>query len=277
MRPNPAEGNIFQYESTGKFTQNQLILNLRTRFGAYSIFGNYSLNDAKSDTDGAGTFPINQYDLSGEYGRSSLDATHRFVVGGSYNAPLGFRIRPFIIFRSGSPFNITNGIDSNGDTLFTERPTFAQLATRCNTLGLTDSFCDFSNVSDLNQTIPRNYGTGPEFFIVNLRTSKSFGFGKRDGGGDSAGSGRGRGGRFGGPFGGGGRRGGGNDGESRFQLEFTVQIRNLFNRTNLSSPVGNLNSPFFGQSLSTAGGFGFGRGSSAGGNRRIELEVEFEF
>ncbi len=104
-----------------------MILNLRTRFSKYSIFGNYSLNDAKSDTDGAGTFPIDQFDLSAEYGRSTLDATHRFVIGGSYDAPYGFRIRPFIVFRSGSPFNITNGIDSNGDTLFTERPTFAQL------------------------------------------------------------------------------------------------------------------------------------------------------
>lgn len=276
VRPNPDQGNIFQYESTGKFSQNQLIFNMRTRFGAYSIFGNYSLNSAKSDTDGAGSFPIDQYDLSGEYGRSALDARHRFVIGGSYNAPFGFRLRPFVIFRSGSPFNITNGVDSNGDTLFTERPTFAQLATRCNEIGLTNSFCDISNVADPNQTIPRNYGTSPEFFIVNLRASKAFEFGTRNGGGDNNSSGgRRRGGRGGNPFGG-GRGGGGVGGrDSRYSLEFTVQVRNIFNRVNLNSPVGNLSSPFFGQSLSSAGGFG--RGSSTGGNRRIELEVEFEF
>ncbi len=280
VRPDPDQGNIFQYESTGKLTQNQLILNMRTRFSAFSIFGNYSLNKAKSDTDGAGSFPVDQYDLTGEYGRSSLDSRHRFVVGGSYDAPLGFKFRPFIIFRSGSPFNITNGVDSNGDTLFNERPTFAQLFARCGELSLTGDVCDSSGVSNFDQVIPRNYGTGPEFFIVNLRMSKAFGFGKRESGGDSSGGGgRGRGGRFGGPFGGGGGRGGGggNDEDPRFQIEFTVQVRNLFNRTNLSSPVGNLSSSLFGQSLSTAGGFGFGRGSSSGGNRRVELEIEFEF
>ncbi|MCB1025805.1 MAG: TonB-dependent receptor, partial [Acidobacteria bacterium] len=278
VRPDPDQGNIFQYESTGKLDQDQLIINMRTRFSKFSIFGNYSLNRAKSDTDGAGSFPVDQYDLSGEYGRSSLDSRHRFVVGGSYDAPLGFRIRPFVIFRSGSPFNITNGSDANGDTLFNERPTYAQLFARCGELSLSDTFCDPSGVSNFDQVIPRNYGTGPEFFIVNLRMSKAFGFGKRNsGGGDSSGGGRRRGGRFGGPFGGGGRRGGGNDQESRFQIEFTVQVRNLLNRTNLSSPVGNLSSSLFGQSLGTAGGFGFGRGSSSGGNRRIELEIEFEF
>ncbi|MEZ5425268.1 MAG: carboxypeptidase regulatory-like domain-containing protein [Pyrinomonadaceae bacterium] len=279
VRPFPDQGNIFQYESTGEFRQNQLILNLRTRFQNFSLFGNYSLNKAESDTDGAGTFPADQYDLTGEFGRAGLDVRHRFVIGGSYNAPWGFRFRPFIIFRSGAPFNITNGVDSNGDSLFTERPTFAQLATRCSELNLSAGFCDASGVSDLDQVIPRNYGSGPEFFIVNLRMSKAFGFGTRSGG-DSSGNGRGggRGGRFGGPFGGGrGSGGGGNDKQDRFTLEFTVQIRNLFNRNNLSTPVGNLRSPFFGQSLSTAGGFGFGGGGSSAGNRRIELEIQFEF
>jgi hypothetical protein len=43
---------------------------------------------------------------------------------------------------------------------------------------------------------------------------------------------------------------------------------------NAGTPVGNLSSPFFGQSLSTAGGFG---GGGAAGNRRIEMELRFGF
>ncbi len=42
VQPFPGEGNIFQYESTGKFNQNQLIFNLRTRikerFGFRKLF-----------------------------------------------------------------------------------------------------------------------------------------------------------------------------------------------------------------------------------------------
>ncbi|REJ77853.1 MAG: hypothetical protein DWQ47_15940 [Acidobacteria bacterium] len=272
VRPFPDEGNIFQYESTGRLDQQQFIVNLRTRFSNHSIFANYSLTDAKSDTDGAGSFPVNQYDLSGEYGRSSLDSTHRFVIGGNYDAPWGLRFRPFVIIRSGSPFNITTGEDTNGDTLFNERPTFAELFARCDALSLTNSFCDPTGVSDFDNIIPRNYGTSPEFFVVNLRASKAFEFGSRESGDDNS-SGRGRrGGRFGGPFGG-GRRGGGGGSDSKYSLEFTFTFRNLFNRTNLSSPVGNLRSPLFGESLSTVGGWG----GNSGGNRRIELEVEFEF
>ena len=275
VRPFPDSGNIFQYESTGRLEQQQLIVNFRTRIAGNSIFGNYALNQANSDTDGPGSFPVNQYDLDGEFGRSRLDSRHRFFLGASYNAPLGLRIRPFFIFRSGTPFNITTGQDANGDTLFNERPTFAQLFARCSALSLADSFCDPTGVGNLDSIVPRNYGSGPDFFIMNLRTSKSFSFGKRSDG-SSAGVGRQWRGRWGGPFGG-GRRGGRGGNDAKYELEFTVQVRNVLNNTNFSNPVGNLSSPFFGQSLSTAGGFGFGRGRSSGGNRRIELEVEFSF
>ncbi len=279
VRPFPDEGNIFRYESTGTFRQNQLLLNLRTRISGVSVFANYALNKAESDTDGAGSFPVDQYDLSDEFGRASIDSRHRFVVGSNFDLPWDVRVRPFIIFRSGSPFNITTGSDTNGDTLFNERPTFAELFARCDAIGLTTSFCDRGGISDFTRIVPRNYGTGPEFFNVNLRMSKAFEFGTRSAGGDaSGGRGRGGGGRFGGPYGGGGGGpSGGDEDEARFTLDFTVQVRNLFNRTNLSNPVGNLRSPFFGRSTSTAGGFGFGGGSSDAGNRRVEFELQFEF
>ncbi|MEJ7699994.1 MAG: hypothetical protein WKF71_10165 [Pyrinomonadaceae bacterium] len=128
VRPTPNAGNIFQYESTGRFNQNQLIFNFRSNFiEDVSIFANYSFGQAKSDSDGAGTFPANSYDLSDEYGNALLDIRHRFVIGGSFVAPFGVRFNPFITFRSGAPFNITTGTDSNGDTLFTDRPALRQI------------------------------------------------------------------------------------------------------------------------------------------------------
>lgn len=64
----------------------------------------------------------------------------------------------------------------------------------------------------------------------------------------------------------------------RYNLNLSVSIQNLFNHTNLGTPVGNLSSPFFGQSLSTGGGFGGGGGGNqAAGNRRIELQARFSF
>jgi hypothetical protein len=49
--------------------------------------------------------------------------------------------------------------------------------------------------------------------------------------------------------------------------------RNIFNNVNLATPIGVLNSPLFGRSNALAGGFF----SSAAANRRIDLQVMFNF
>jgi hypothetical protein len=71
-------------------------------------------------------------------------------------------------------------------------------------------------------------------------------------------------------------------------MQFSLNFQNLFNHVNLGNPVGNLSSPFFGQSLALNGGFGgfgpggggggggFGGGSGAG-NRKVTAQVRFNF
>ena len=256
-----------------------MVVNFRSFYSSnLSFFGNYRFGTAKSDTDGTGSFPAYSYDLSDEYGDSSFDIRHFFVLGSSIGMPWGVRVSPFIIATSGRPFNIFSGLDSNGDSIFTERPTFAQLADRCDALGLTNSFCDVSGISDLDQTIPRNYGRGPSSLTVNLRLNKSFGFGsspqapvRADNTGGGGGDGRiagvgGRGGRGGGGGRGrGGFGGGGGGGERKpYNLNVGINVNNLFNTVNLGTPVGNLNSSRFGQSTSLGGGFGGFRGGGGG-------------
>lgn len=290
VQPVPGGGNIFQYESTGKFDQNQLVVNFRSNFlQNVSVFANYSFGGAKSDSDGANSFPADSYDLTGEYGNANMDIRHRFTIGGSFTAPWGVRLSPFITYRSGVPFNITTGEDLNNDKVFTDRPAFA---TDLSEPGIVFTrFGAFDPTPDAGDTIiPRNFGRGPEFFNVNLRMAKTFSFGSkgdsgsgsgnRGGGGGGGGGGQrgGGGGPFGGGGGGGGQRGGGGSEEGRYSLEFAVQIRNILNTTNFGTPVGNMRSPFFGMSTSTAGGFGFGGGGGGqAGNRRVEFEVRFSF
>lgn len=291
LKPNPALGAVNEYESTGVLNQQQVIFNFRTLISnKLTLFGNYRLGFAKSDSDGAGSFPAYSYDLSNEYGNSLLDVRHNFFIGGSVTMPWNIRVSPFIIASSGRPFNITSGFpDTNGDLLFTERPTYAQLNARCLQLGLANSWCSLSDVSDVNATIPRNYGRGPSYFVVNLNLSKTFGFGgeknttantqqqrqPQGGGNIPVGAGGGGGNRGGG--GGGGMFGGGG-GNSPYNLTVGMNINNLFNTVNQNTPVGVLNSLRFGQSTSTAGGFGFfGGGGSNSGNRRVELQLRFSF
>ena len=319
-RPIPNMGNIFEYESSGTFRQQQLVINLANRINKYFTIGSfYVLGKAESDTDGAGSFPANSYNLNGEFGRSSFDVRHRGFMFASISLPKQITLSPFIIVSSGAPFNITTGLDTNGDSLTTERPAFATSATPAADLKVT-RFGNFDlNPKPGEVIIPRNFGQGPGFFSVNLRVAKTFGFGRSAasrnavvagqdqqqqgrgfggqggqggvarmgpgaGGGGPRGGGEGGGGGFRGPGGPGGGpmgMGGGGGSDHPYNVTFSVSANNLFNRTNASGPIGSLSSPFFGQSLSLAGGFGGGPGGFGGGsqamNRRVEVQVRFNF
>jgi len=301
VRPYGNVGDIYLYESSGLFKQSQLITNVNARVSPkLMLFGFYSLSRAESNADGAGSFPANQYNLSGEWSRAGFDVRHRAALGGSLTAPFGLRFSPFVNFSSGRPFDITIGCDLNGDSLFNDRPGFATDLSRASVI-LTPYGAFDTNPLPGQSIVPRNWGTGPGQFTVNLRVSRSFGFGgensapsrtERDGGppgltpggprgpraGDGAPGGSGPG---GGPGGGPGLRGGpggmfgdGSTGK-RYSLTFSVSAGNLFNHLNLGQPVGTLSSPLFGTSNAIAGGFG--PGGSATANRRIEMQVRFSF
>lgn len=299
-RPYGNVGNIFEYESSGLMRQNQLMFGFNARPNRkISLFGNFMVQDAKSDTDGVGTMPAYTYNLSSEYGPSSFNIKRRLFIGGSTNLWRGITANPFIIYTSGRPFNIVTGRDTNGDTVFNERPSFATAGTPG---AVVTPYGIFNPNPGPNDTIiPRNYGIGPNMFSVNMRLSRTWGFGKRgesgmgpgEGGfGGPGGGGRGPGGPpMGGGMGpmGGGRMGGGGGGrggfgggstDKRFNLTLSVSARNLFNTVNLASPVGNLSSALFGVSTATAGGFGGGPGGGDGsgaGNRRIDFQLRFSF
>ena len=73
--------------------------------------------------------------------------------------------------------------------------------------------------------------------------------------------------------------GGGGDSRKPYNLNFSINVSNLFNKVNLGNPTGSLSSLRFGQSTSTAGGFGGfgGGGGSSGPNRRVELSMRFNW
>ncbi len=305
-RPYGNTGNIFEYESSGLMRQNQVIFGINARPNRrISLFGNFLIQDAKSDTDGVGTLPAYTYDLHSEYGASSFNTKRRLFLGGSTTLWRGVTANPFIVYSSGRPFNIVTGRDTNGDTVFNERPSFAAAGTPG---AIVTPYGIFNpNPAPGDAIIPRNYGEGPGQFTVNLRLSRTFGFGQKGesgmgpggggggfgGGGDrgprgGGGGGGPMGGMMGGGPGGGGPRGGGPGGGGfgggntgkRYNLTISVSARNLLNTVNLASPVGNLSSQLFGQSTSTGGGFGGGPGGGDGsgaGNRRIDFQLRFSF
>ena len=310
VRPLGGTDNIYQYDSEGVFRQNQIIANVRINAGArLSLFGYYTLNYANSDL-GSGTasggeagffsggstatpnFLTNQYDPMADYGRSAFDIRHRAFLGGTISMPYAIRLNPFMIISSGVPYDITTGTDLNGDSIFNDRPVLLSSAPCKGQPGAAGIFCTqlgtFNTLPVAGQRIvPVNSETGPTLFTLNLRLSKTFGFGREIKGASSSG-GPGFGGRHGpgGPGGGlgpgglsgsgaSGMRGmfGGASSGRRYSMTFSVSARNVLNRVNLGTPIGELTSPLFGQSNGLAGG----PYSSQGAVRRIDLQVLFSF
>lgn len=303
LRPDPTQGEIYRYEASGQFNQRQFFIGFNSRLSRMFQFnGNYSLSKTTNDTDGQGgqLFPMNSYDTSGEFGRSSFDIRHRFTIFGTVNLPWWkVVVNPFIVANTGPGFNITTGQDRNLDRQFNERPSFAGPNADCTSENIRCTRFGNFNLRPLpgETIIPRNFAQAPGSFVVNLRISRAFAFGTINRGNNAAAQSR-PGGGPGGPggaavVGGGGPRvaavGPGGPGpqgagtgasEKRFNLNVSINFQNLLNRVNLATPVGNLSSPSFGESLALGGafgGFGGGGGSTGAGNRRIYAQVRLNF
>ncbi|MGC2197187.1 MAG: carboxypeptidase regulatory-like domain-containing protein, partial [Terriglobales bacterium] len=197
LRPFGTLENIYQYTTEGIFRQNQMIVSSNVRAGAkLTLFGFYTLNSVNANTSGG--FPSNQYNLDQDYGRTTYGIRHRVFVGGSVSGPYGFRLSPFLIATSGVPYNVTVGEDLNGDSLYNDRPAFSGECSQ------PTSPCYYNaNPASQDTRVPINYLTGPPQFTLNLRLSKTFGFGREAGAPNAPG------GMPGGPGGGHGHGGGG--------------------------------------------------------------------
>jgi hypothetical protein len=260
---NSSESNIpnriFQYESTGKFNQNQLSFTLTKRLSNLSFYATYSLNKAQGDTDGADFIPLSSSGFETDYGRASTDVRHNFYLGGWIRTFYGIDINPLIIYRSGVPYNITIGRDLNGDTILNDRPAFATDLNRPSVVLTPLGAFDLDPTAG-QEIIPRNYGTSPDFLSANLNISKTFTFfNETDSGAANS--------RM--------SLAGLSMPRRTVYLTVSLQIENLFNRTNPYLPEGNLSSPLFGRSTYSAGAYGFG--ASSLGNRVIRPYLTLSF
>jgi hypothetical protein len=249
IRPTPALGEVFEYESSGRSRQNQVVLNLTQRLGPrLTYYGTYIWSRSLSDTDGPGSFPASSYNLAAEWGRSLQDIRQTFYWGGWITGPFKLDINPTFIIRSGAPFNITTGRDLDGDSLFLERPALA--SDESGTDVVATPFGRFNLSPGANEPrIGRNFGHGPRFMTTHLKIGKTFNVTPASNSVNRPGH--------------------------SHALTIALQIQNLFNHTNPDVPAGSLSSPSFGRSYSSVGDFGFG--TNAAGNRRIEGQIYLRF
>jgi Carboxypeptidase regulatory-like domain len=296
-RPLGPIGNVYEYESEAIFRQNQLFVQATVRAGSKLLITSYyTLNYAKSDTSGANSFPSNPFNILADYGRASFDIRNRYFMLASIALPYGFRFSPFMIASSGIPYNVTLSQDILGSSQFNYRPTFATASTPSQNVVSVPGLPAFNTVPSPGEEIPVNYLTSAGRFTLNVRLSKTFGFGKTaegptgagaggpGGGGGGRGSGGGGGRGPGGPFGGGGGFGGIAGGSNkRYNITFSINARNLLNNVNSAIPSAVLfpptatspaeASPFFARpNVQALGPF-----NSNSANRQIYLQASFSF
>jgi hypothetical protein len=114
----------------------------------------------------------------------------------------------------------------------------------------------------------RTWGFGTTKFrgVVGGASARGLGGGGERGGGGGGGGGRG----FGGGFG-----GGDSLTEHRYNLTLSVSARNLFNHVNYGTPIGIITSPSAFQPIGITGGFGAEQTPT--NNRRLDLQLRFQF
>jgi len=172
-RPMPDRGAVLQYESTARSFRQEVVMSGRTTLAPVRVSGSYTLSWRRSDSDGSRTIPADSNDLTTEYGPSSEDRRHRGNVSFSVPLPLKFEARPSLTALSGRPFNIRTGRDNNGDTLFTDRPSFAVAGEPG---AIATPFGIFNpNPRPGESIIPRNYGRESTQWEADLSVLKTIG------------------------------------------------------------------------------------------------------
>jgi hypothetical protein len=189
-RPRPELMRVTQLESSSSSTSHGLALGFSGSIGQrVSLFGNYTLARAIDDADGPEALPADNYNLAAERGFAARDQRHQVFLGAFLILPYGVQASPYFYFNTGRPYNITTGFDDNNDSIVNDRP----------------------------PGVRRNSMRGPNFTSLDMRLSKTFGFGNR--GADPR----------------------------PFAIEIAADATNLFNRVNLANFNGVQTSPFFGQ------------------------------
>ena len=238
--PDQSVGNIAEIQSTGIRASDRFTVSLNARYIPRRILSmvTYQYTNARNFADTPTALPSNSLNPGADWGPSAQDVRHRIFF--NFNTPIANGVRLGVNAQGSSPvpYNITTGLDNNGDTVFNDRAA----------------------------GVGRNSARGAAQWTTNIRLNKSFGLGGPRAGapnmpmpppppppGGGAMNQR-VGGGPGGP-------GGGGDGPqmvvmeggaARYRLDIFANLQNAFNNVNYNAFIGNQLSPFFGTATSAA-------------------------
>jgi hypothetical protein len=211
-RPLGVLENILQYQSTGRTSGTVTYIGVKQAENRrFNVFAGYLFFHLRSNADSPGLLPQSSFSQAGEFVRPFWQATHRAYAAGTIYLPWKLRASPYLSLASGTPFNITTGIDNNGDGSFTDRPSVVSAGTP----GAIQTMFGALSASVINGTLPRNFGTNPMTVTLDLDLARDFALGKST------------------------------SKDARYKLTLNVRSSNLLNHVNVTGLNGVLTSPFF--------------------------------
>ena len=150
IRPNPIEGQVLQYQSSGLSTYHHFRTSMRQRFSIFVVSASYWHMHGQSDQEdrrgGGGVWvPVDSYDLRKEWGNTE-DPRHTFNASVNARLPMDVYLTTVIEAQSGRFYTIRTGKDDNGDGVSNDRP----------------------------PGVVKNSEVGPHYFDVGFNVSKAF-------------------------------------------------------------------------------------------------------
>ena len=234
-------GQIDEYDPANSAEYNSLQLSVQRRFAhRFSLLTSYvwskTMDNVSIDPTSPGPQLVNENNPAYDWGLSTLDIPQRFVASYLWVAPevrhwgrvgkqvlSGWQINGITTLQSGSPFNVTSGVDTNRDGVNNDRPNQVGNPVLSGNRSRVVKIHEFFNTSAFAQLPPdtpygdvkRNSLIGPGYINTDFSAFKIFSLPKES------------------------------------TLQFRGEIFNLFNNVNFSNPIGVMTSPRFGQITSS--------------------------
>jgi hypothetical protein len=170
-RPLGPGTNLFAFENAGHLHGQVIFLGAdQHSYKRFGIFVGYLYFNLKTDADTATLFPQSSYSDQGETARASWESTHRVFAIGQLNLPAKLSFTSQFDASSGLPYNVTTGIDNNGDGVFNDRPALVGQAGT----GTYQTPFGLLNTTGINGSFARNAGTMPSLVHLDANLSRTF-------------------------------------------------------------------------------------------------------
>src|SRR3954471_6963027 len=167
-RPDPTIGRIIQFGMEGNSWSTALLSSLQYRPQHGLGFGvAYTLSKSLRDVEDFQYFSQDELNPAADKGPANNDRRHQVVVNFNYLLPGKVQLAGLASMRSGLPWNVTTGLDSNVDTQVNDRPDLAFPGG-----DPLDKATYNANFTRRVGNLPRNYNRGPSYFSLDVRFSK---------------------------------------------------------------------------------------------------------